>query len=284
MSIPERTRSQDWPELPFKAWSDTAATLHMWMQVIGKIRLVRTPWINHSWHVPFYVTARGLGTSLIPYDGRAFSVEFDLLDHRLVIQVTDGGRQTVALESRTVADFYRGVIAMLATLGIEIRIRTMPCEVPDAIPFEQDIAHQRYDPEFATRFWLALVQIDRVFKVFRARFSGKCSPVHFFWGSFDLAVTRFSGREAPPHPGGMPHVADWVAREAYSARVEQRRFLARRRFHRLPVLLFLCVSRAARFRGGAGRSGGGILIRRNSASSCFPTTTCVRRRRRTTRC
>ncbi len=140
MITPERSVGQEWPELPFSAWSETAATLHMCMQVVGKIRLVRTPWTNHSWHVPFYVTARGLGTSLIPYDGRAFSIEFDLLDHQLVILVTDGGRQTVALEPRTVADFYRIVIATLATLGIEIRIHTMPCEVPDAIRFEHDTA------------------------------------------------------------------------------------------------------------------------------------------------
>jgi hypothetical protein len=224
MSIPNRSQRSDWPDLPFKDWKETAATLHMWTQVVGKIRLVRTPWTNHSWHVPLYVTARGLGTSVIPYGGRAFEMNFDLLNHQLVIEVTDGAQQLVALEPRPVADFYRNVLEALVALGLDIRIHTTPSEVADGIPFEKDTEHQHYDPEFATRFWRALVQIDRVLKEFRSRFIGKCSPVHFFWGSFDLAVTRFSGREAPPHPGGIPNLPDWVAREAYSHAVSSAGF------------------------------------------------------------
>jgi hypothetical protein len=224
MSLPNRSRSADWPDLPFKDWSGTAATLHMCTQVVGKIRLVRTPWTNHSWHVPLYVTARGLGTSLIPYEGRAFEIDFDLLDHQLVIQVTDGTRRSVALAPRPVSEFYGDVLEALAALGLDVRIHTTPSEVADGIPFEQDTAPRAYDRDFVTRFWRALVQIDRVFKEFRARFVGKCSPVHFFWGSFDLAVTRFSGREAPPHPGGVPNFPDWVAREAYSHEVSSAGF------------------------------------------------------------
>jgi hypothetical protein len=196
----------------------------MWTQIVGKIRLAQTPWTNHSWHVPLYVTARGLGTSLIAYDGRAFEMDFDLLGHQLVIRVTDGAQRSIPLEARPVSDFHRDVFTALSELGLDIRIRTTPCELPDAIPFEKDTKHHHYDREFATRFWRALVQIDRVFREFRSRFIGKCSPVHFFWGSFDLAVTRFSGREAPPHRGGIPNFPDWVAREAYSHEVSSAGF------------------------------------------------------------
>lgn len=219
-----RSESADWPDIPFEAWSDTAATLHLWTQVVGKIRLVQTPWTNHSWHVPLYVTARGLGTSLIPYAGRAFEIDFDLLGQRLVIQATDGARRSILLEPRPVSDFYRQVLDALASLGFPIRIHTTPSELADAIPFEKDTERRPYDHESAVRFWRALVQVDRVFKEFRSRFIGKCSPVHFFWGSFDLAVTRFSGREAPPHPGGVPHFPNWVAREAYSHEVSSAGF------------------------------------------------------------
>jgi hypothetical protein len=214
----------DWPEIPFQAWSQTAATLHMWTQVVGKIRLVQTPWTNHSWHVPLYVTARGLGTSPIPHGGRVFEIDFDFLDHRLRIQTADGASRSIPLEARPVADFYRGVFQALSSLDLDVRIHTTPNEVADAVPFERDTRHHHYDRDSATRFWRALVQIDRVFKEFRARFIGKCSPVHFFWGSFDLAVTRFSGREAPPHPGGVPNFPDWVAREAYSHEVSSAGF------------------------------------------------------------
>lgn len=214
----------DWPELPLGAWADTAATLHLWTQIVGKIRLVQTPWTNHSWHVPLYLTARGLTTSLIPYGGTAFEIAFDFHEHRLVFTRVDGAERTLRLEARTVADFYQEVLDQLKALDLNISIHTTPSEIPDAVPFDQDSAHKSYDPEYAARFWRVLVQVERVFKLFRARFIGKCSPVHFFWGSFDLAVTRFSGREAPPHPGGVPNFPDWVAREAYSHEVSSAGF------------------------------------------------------------
>jgi hypothetical protein len=191
----------------------------MWSQVVGKIRMTQTPWINHSWHVTLYVTARGLTTSPIPYGTKLFQIDFDFIDHRLVIQSHEGARCTVELRPRSVADFYLEVIGTLKQLGFEVYIHTLPNEVPDRIPFERDDRHASYDAEYANRFWRILLQTDRVFKTFRARFIGKCSPVHFFWGSFDLAVTRFSGRPAPPHPGGVPHLPDAVAREAYSHEV-----------------------------------------------------------------
>jgi hypothetical protein len=224
MHWPHRSRPEDWPDLPYAAWRNTCTTLHLWTQIVGKIRLVLTPWTNHSWHVPLYVTARGLGTSLVPYGGRAFEMEFEFGEGQLAIRTTDGGRGSVALEPRTVADFYRSVMEALASLGIEVRIHTTPSEIADAIPFEKDDVHREYDGEHATRFWRALVEIDRVFKEFRAEFIGKCSPVHFFWGSFDLAVTRFSGRTAPKHPGGVPNFPDWVAEEAYSHEVSSAGF------------------------------------------------------------
>ena len=209
----------DWPALPYEEWKDTLETLHRWTQIVGKVRLAQTPWINHSWHVPLYVTARGLTTSPVWYGSRTFEIAFDFLDHRLRIETDDGAEAQIALRPLPVADFYREVFAQLAGLGIEIGIRTMPCEIPEAVPFDQDRSHASYDAEAATRFWRALVQVDRVFKTFRARFAGKASPVHFFWGSFDLAVTRFSGRRAPAHPGGVPNLPDYVAREAYSHEV-----------------------------------------------------------------
>lgn len=206
----------DWPELPFEAWKDTCATLHRWIQIVGKIRLTRTPWMNHSWHVPLYATARGLTTSPIPYGARSFQIDFDFIDHRLLILANDGASRAIALQPRTVADFYQDVFANLRQLGFEITIHKSPNEVSDPIPFDRDDVHASYDADAANRFWRALVQADRVMKEFRVRFIGKCSPVHFFWGSFDLAVTRFSGRRAPEHPGGVPNCPDWVTREAYS--------------------------------------------------------------------
>lgn len=208
-----------WPALDYDEWQATQATLHLWMQIVGKIRLVQTPWVNHSWHVALYVTARGLTTSPIPYGSRTFEIEFDFLEHRLRITTIEGRIETLRLEPRTVADFYHELFARLRSLGIEITIRTMPNEIADAIPFDADLIHATYDAAQAGRFWHALLQADRVFKNFRSRFAGKCSPVHFFWGSFDLAVTRFSGRRAPPHRGGVPNLPDWVAREAYSHEV-----------------------------------------------------------------
>jgi Family of unknown function (DUF5996) len=208
-----------WPVLAYDEWRDTQATLHRWTQIVGKIRMVQTPWVNHSWHVPLYLTARGLTTSPISYGSRMFSIEFDFVDQQLRIETNDGRTETLRLAPRAVADFYEELFARLKTLGLEISIRTTPNEIPDATPLDQDWKHSTYDAEQATRFWHALAQSDRVFKIFRSRFIGKCSPVHFFWGSFDLAVTRFSGRRAPPHPGGVPNLPDWVAREAYSHEV-----------------------------------------------------------------
>jgi hypothetical protein len=221
-----RESGPGWVEAPALAdWADTCATLHMWTQIVGKVRLERTPWTNHSWHVPLYVTARGLTTSPIAHDGgRIFEIEFDLVQHELRIDTADGRRETVALRARTVADFYGAVMGALDSLSLGVRINTLPSEVADAIRFDEDTSHAAYDADAAHRFWLALTQADRVFKAFRAGFVGKCSPVHFFWGSFDLAVTRFSGRPAPPHPGGVPNLPDRVAREAYSHEVSSAGF------------------------------------------------------------
>src|SRR5262245_15387953 len=215
---------ESWPALPYDAWRDTYATLHLWTQVVGKIRLMLSPWTNHSWHVTLYVTSRGLTTSPMPHGRKTFSIDFDFIDHGLVIATSDGDVRTLPLRPRTVADFYAEVVAALAELAVPVHIHTMPNEIPDAIPFEHDLQHGAYDAPAVTRLWRALVQVDRVFKSFRARFIGKCSPVHFFWGSFDLAVTRFSGRAAPPRPGGVPHMPDWVAREAYSREVSSAGF------------------------------------------------------------
>jgi Family of unknown function (DUF5996) len=212
------TRTDEWPSLPFPEWRDTCATLHLWTQVIGKLRLAQAPLINHWWQVPLYVTSRGLTTSPIPYGARTFQIDFDFIDHRLTIRTSDGATDGLALHPSTVADFYGEVIQRLRALGLDIRIWSMPVEIPDPMPFEQDRQHGAYDPEYANRFWQVLVQADRVFTAFRARFIGKASPVHFFWGSFDLAVTRFSGRRAPLHPGA-PNVADRITREAYSHEV-----------------------------------------------------------------
>lgn len=208
-----------WPSLSLGEWQDTAATLHMWTQIVGKIRLSQTPWVNHSWHVTLYVTSRGLTTSPIPCGLKTFQIDFDFVDHKLVIETSDGNVRLLDLRPRTVADFYGQVMSSLKSVGIDVAIHTTPNEVPDPIPFEEDHQHASYDADYANRFWRVLVQSDRIFKEFRARFIGKCSPVHFFWGSFDLAVTRFSGRTAPPHPGGVPHMPDVVAREAYSHEV-----------------------------------------------------------------
>jgi hypothetical protein len=212
------TPTEFWPSLPLAEWRDTCATLHMWTQVIGKIRLAQAPMINHWWQVPLYVTCRGVTTSPMPYGARTFQIDFDFLDHRLVIQTSDGPTDGLALRPCTVADFYAEVIQRLRALGLDIGIWTTPVEIPDPIPFERDREHGTYDPDYANRFWRILVQADRIFTAFRARFLGKVSPVHFFWGSFDLAVTRFSGRRAPPHPGA-PNVSDRVTREAYSHEV-----------------------------------------------------------------
>lgn len=208
--------SEQWPPLPLDQWRPTRETLHRWTQAVGKIRLATMPWINHSWHVPFYVTARGLTTSAMPWRGKTFQIDFDFLAHQLIIDASDAEVRTLALRPRSVADFYRELMATLGELGIGVRIHPTPCELEDATPLDRDEAHASYDPDAANRFWRVLAQAERVFTEFRARFIGKCSPVHFFWGSFDMTVTRFSGRTAPPHPGGVPHLPDRVVREAYS--------------------------------------------------------------------
>ena len=209
-----------WPELPLSQWADTCATLHLWTQVVGKIRLAHAPMINHWWQVPLYVTARGLTTSPIPNGSGSFQIDFDFCGHDLVLQTSAGVTETIPLVPRTVADFYTEVMSRLRTLGLETRIWTMPVEIPDAVPFDQDREHASYDPEYAHRFWRILVQAERVFTAFRSRFMGKVSPVHFFWGSFDMAVTRFSGRRAPPLPASnSPHLGAWVMQEAYSHEV-----------------------------------------------------------------
>jgi hypothetical protein len=214
-----RSTSSDWPELPLAEWADTCATLHLWTQVVGKIRLAHAPMINHWWQVPLYVTCRGLTTSPIPYGGSSFQIDFDFIDHTLIIETSRGAIETITLGPRTVADFYMEVMGRLRGLGLPTRIWTMPVEIPDAIPFEQDRTHASYDPEYAHRFWRILLQTDRIFTRFRAQFLGKVSPVHFFWGSFDLAVTRFSGRAAPRLAGSSPNLGDWVMQEAYSHEV-----------------------------------------------------------------
>ena len=205
-----------WPELPTAAWRETYATLHLWTQIIGKIRLVRSPWLNHSWHVALYVTARGLTTSPIPDGVRTFQIDLDLIDHALRVSTSDGAQRQLALAGQSVASFYAAIMAALWDTGIHIAIDEMPNELPEPIRFSEDKKHASYDPAAVRRFLQILVNADRVFKQFRTGFLGKASPVHFFWGSFDLAATRFSGRRAPRHPGGVPHLSDDVACEAYS--------------------------------------------------------------------
>ena len=213
----------DLPALPFDTWKDTLATLHMWTQVVGKVRLKLCPLVNHFWNVAFYLTARGLTSSAMPYQRGAiwgtFEVQFDFIDHQLSVESSNGRRVEIALKAESVAEFYKTFMAALAELGVIVKIWTTPCEIPDPIPFEQDQIHAAYDPEAVNKFWRILVWVDQVFKEFRAGFLGKVSPVHFFWGSFDLAVTRFSGRRAPERPG-----ADSITREAYSHEVSSAGF------------------------------------------------------------
>jgi len=213
-----------WPELNYEAWRDTRATLQLWTQVVGKIRLMQTPWLNHSWHVPLYVNSKGLTTSPIAHGSRSFEIQFDFIEHVLDISVSDGSGRRLALRPQSVADFYGAVMAALTELGIAVAINDRPCEIAGAIAFSQDRIHASYDPEYAWRFWQVLLQSDRVLKKFRTGFLGKSSPVHFFWGSFDLAVTRFSGRPAPPFAGKTPGVAAQVMREAYSHEVSSAGF------------------------------------------------------------
>ncbi|CAN5807007.1 DUF5996 family protein [soil metagenome] len=214
-----------WPELSFGAWQPTCETLHMWLQIVGKIRLSYCPWVNHQWHGTLYVTARGLTTLPIPFQAQSnaptqsFQLDFDFLDHVLRMSTSGGDRAEVALRPRSVADFHRAVLGELAALGLPVEIHGSPNEVPDPVPFAENEAPGAYDPEYATRFFRVLSSTARAFGDFRSRFTGKSSPVHFFWGAMDLAVTRFSGREAPEHPGGIPNLPDWITREAYSHEV-----------------------------------------------------------------
>jgi hypothetical protein len=216
---PDHSREQAWPELSLEAWSDTCATLHMWTQIVGKVRLVRSPWVNHSWHVPLYLTSTGLTTSPIPYGVRAFQIDFDFIRHYLTIRSSDGGAAGSALGPQSVAVFYRRLMGDMDALDLHVDICRKPNEVTDPVRFDLDETHKAYDREYVNRFWRILVQADRIMKEFRARFIGKCSPVHLFWGGLDLAVTRFSGRTAPTHPGGIPNLPDFVTREAYSHEV-----------------------------------------------------------------
>jgi Family of unknown function (DUF5996) len=209
-------KNPQWPELALAAWADTRATLQLWTQIVGKVRLMQTPWLNHSWHVALYVTAKGLTTSPIPHGSRIFEIEFNFLEHTLDITVSDGNTRRLPLRPQSVADFYAAVMTALADLGIPVAINEHPCEIANCVPFSQDRTHAAYDPDYAHRFWQVLLQTDRVLKRFRTGFLGKCSPVHFFWGSFDITVTRFSGRRAPTYPGTAPGVTPAMMQEAYS--------------------------------------------------------------------
>jgi hypothetical protein len=213
-----------WPDLPYAAWADTAATLQLWTQVVGKIRLTLAPWQNHSWHVALYVTARGLTTSPMPSRGGSLEIELDFVDHVLWLRLSDGSFRQLMLRPMMVAEFYADLFIALVELGVDISIRTMPCEIPNCIPFDRDSTHAAYDRDAANRFWRVLLAAHEVLGRFRTGFLGKASPVHFFWGSFDLAVTRFSGRRAPLHPGGVPHLPNAVAQEAYSHEVSSAGF------------------------------------------------------------
>lgn len=214
MLLSSADRPECWPSLPLDSWKDTRDTLHMWTQIVGKVRLALTPLVNHWWNVPLYVTARGLTTSLIPYGERSFELRFDFLKHQLVLETSDGTLKALPLTAKSVADFYQEFMSMLGAEDIKVKIWHMPVEIPNPIPFDQDRVHASYDPKSVEKFWRILVSVDAIFNQFRSRFIGKSSPVHFFWGSFDLAVTRFSGRRAPERPG-----ADKMTREAYSHEV-----------------------------------------------------------------
>jgi hypothetical protein len=222
--MPPHSASARWPELPYAAWKDTCETLQLWTQVAGKVRLALTPWLNHSWHVTLHVTTRGLATPPIVYEGRDFTLQFDFIDHVLWLSTSDGHFRQLMLRPMTVAEFYADVMVALGELGIAVRINEMPNEIPGAVPFPDDRMHASYDRAFAEKFWRVLIRANDVFSHFRTGFLGKVSPVHFFWGSFDLAVTRFSGRRAPAHPGGVPGLPDAVAREAYSHEVSSAGF------------------------------------------------------------
>ncbi|HEY9428309.1 MAG TPA: DUF5996 family protein [Gemmatimonadaceae bacterium] len=219
-----RNQHDAWPALPLDAWRDSYATLHLYSQIVGKTRLALAPMENHWWQVVLYVTSRGLTTSPMPFDRRTVQVDFDFVEHQLQARTSDGASASFALVARTVADFYSEYMKVLHDLGVPVKIWPVPVELPEVTPFAEDSEHRSYDPAAVNRFWRVLVQSERVMREFRGRFMGKASPVQFFWGSFDLAATRFSGRSAPPHPGGAPNVGDWIMREAYSREVSSAGF------------------------------------------------------------
>ena len=266
MNTSASSRPEAWPSLPLEAWRETYATLHLWTQIVGKIRLSLSPWVNHSWHTTLYVTARGLTTSAIPYGNTELSDRFRFSRASLWVRSSDGGSAAFALEPQSVASFYKRSMEEMHKLDLAVRIHRKPNELPEAIPFD-GTTHRAYDAEYANRFWQVLEQADRVFKDFRARFIGKCSPVHFFWGAPDLAVTRFSGRKAPQHPGGVPNLPDWVAREAYSHEVSSCGFwpgggrYSIRPFIPMPIPNLLDSH-------GAGQTGQRILQRRSQELFC----------------
>jgi uncharacterized protein DUF5996 len=210
------SRPPSWPSLPLAEWVDTQATLHRWLQIVGKTRLQFSPAQNHWWHTPLYLSARGLGTSPMADRALTFEIELDFIEHALVVRTGDGREGSMPLQPMAVADFYRAYLALCAQVGIRVRIQPVPVEMPDRLRFDEDRLHAAYDADAAHRCWRLLAQADRVLKAFRGRFLGKSSPVHFWWGAFDLSCTRFSGRSAPLHPGGIPNCPDFVTREAYS--------------------------------------------------------------------
>ena len=271
-----------WPSLSFTEWRETCATLHMWTQIIGKIRLAQAPLINHWWQVPLYVTSRGLTTSPIPYGERAFEIGFDFIDHRLTIATGDGAAEAIALRPQSVADFYGEVMQRLHALGLDIRIWTTPVEIADPVPFEQDRTHAAYDPDYANRFWRVLLQADRVFTAFRARFIGKVSPVHFFWGSFDLAVTRFSGPARPAASRGAQRRRQGHPRSLF-ARGQQLRLLAGRPRNGAADILLLCLPAAGRVCRSASSARARPLTTAISANSSCLMMRSVRLRHPTTR-
>ncbi len=213
-----------WPDLSDQPLVPTLETLHLWSQVVGKVRLMLTPWENHGWHVPFYITPRGIGTGLVPVPARAFSIEFDFIAGALIVRVSDGGEGRVALEPQSVAAFHSSVLTTLGELGIAVSIDPMPTEIKHAVRFDNDTQDRGFDLGVIRTYWRALVEVHRVFQLFRTRFIGKTSPIHLFWGAFDLALTRFSGRVAPSHPGGAPYMNDAIARDAYSREVSSAGF------------------------------------------------------------
>lgn len=235
MAIVENVRADDWPELPFAEWKDTAATLQMWLQIVGKIRVACVPWVNHQWHVTLHLTSRGLTSRPIPWRGRSFQIDFDFVDHQVSILVSDGQKDQLDLKPRSVAEFYQELMTKLKGMGIPVNIHGLPNEVSDPIPFYANERDGEYQRRYVNRYWQILSNSAWVMNDFRGRFIGKCSPVHFFWGAMDLAVTRFSGARAPEHPGGIPHLPDWITREAYSHEVSSAGFWAGGETHPNPI-------------------------------------------------